>query len=123
LRWRIYYGDSGGMVYDGDCADHAFRAPSLNVQVLKEEASQKDIGFSTRHGCNYFCWEIDPVSRWGGKDDWGGVLDYIGFHKGAMKILRGREVYDGIYQRVMKKVIADGNFDLMNFQPGKLHRG
>ncbi len=128
MRWRIYYGDPGGMVYDGDCSVHAYRAPNLNVQVLKEYSATEPRGYTITAGCNFFCWEngqaeCESIERWSGKGDRYGMDDYIGYHKGAMKIITGREVYGEIFQRVMKQVAADGNFDEMNFQPGKLHRG
>lgn len=123
MKWRIYYGDSGGMVYDGDCAAHAYRAPNLNVQVYKEECLTQESRYTVRHGCNFFCWEDEPFARWSGKDDLFGLFDYFHYHKGPMKIIAGREIYDGTYQRIQKQVRADGNFDEMNFQSGKLHRG
>ena len=125
MRWRIYYGDPGGRVYDGDCAAHAYMAPNLNVQLYKEECRVEvsEKLYTTRKGCDYFCWEDEPVGRFSGKSEFGGVIDYLGYHRGPMKILQGREIYDEVYQRVMKQVISDGNFDEMNFQPGKLHRG
>ena len=123
MRWRIYYGDPGGMVYDGDCAAHAYRAPNLNVQVCKEENHNQECGYTVRHGCNFYCWEDDPVGRWAGHDDMFGLFDYFGYHKGPQKVIMGREVYDEIYQRVIKSVHRDGGFDEMRFQPGKLHRG
>jgi len=135
MRWRIYYGDPGGMVYDGDCADHAYRAPNLGVQVYKEECRIEidKRGYTIRKECAWFCWVDagdkiegvvqEPISRWSGKNDKAGLYDYI-FHKqGPMKILTGREICDEVFQRVMKKVNEDGNFEEMNFQPGKRHRG
>lgn len=133
MKWRIYYGDPGGMVYDGDCAAHAYRAPNLGVQVYKEESRTEPQGYSVRKECSFFCWVDagdviegivqEPVSRWSGKSDKAGLYDYI-FHKpGPMKILTGREICDEVFQRVMKKVHEDGNFEEMNFQPGKKHRG
>lgn len=125
MRWRIYYGDPGGMVYDGDCATHAYRAPNLNVQVYKEEC-RKEVDeklYTLRKGCDYFCWEDEPVARWSGKGDKFGLYDYYHYHKGPQKVIFGREVYDEIYQRVMKQVKVDGNFERMNFQAGKCHRG
>lgn len=112
-------------MYDGDCAHHAYRAPNLNVQIYKEECSAEidPRGYTIRHGCNFFCWEDEPVGRWSGKGDLFGLFDYFNYHKGPMKIISGREIYGDIYQRVQKQVKADGNFDQMNFQPGKRHRG
>ena len=132
-RWRIYYGDPGGKVYDGNCAAHAYRAPNLGVQVYKEESETSLQGYTIRKECEFFCW-IDagdmiegiiqePVSRWSGKNDKFGLYDYIAHKPGAMKIISGREICDEVFQRVMKKVHDDGNFDEMNFQPGKLHLG
>ena len=131
-RWRIYYGDPGGRVYDGNCAAHAYRAPNLGVQVYKQE-SENDLGFITRKECAWFCWVDagdtiegvvqEPISRWSGKNDQAGLNDYIFNKPGPMKIIVGREICDEVFQRVMKKVHDDGDFDKMNFQPGKLHRG
>ena len=123
MKWRIYYGDPGGMVYDGDCAAHAYKAPNLNVQVYKEECPSQESGYTHRHGFNFLCWEDKPVARWAGKSDMFGLADYYGYQKGAQKVILGREIYDATYQRVMKQVKADGDFNKMNFQPGKLHRG
>jgi len=128
MRWRLYYGDPGGHVYDGDCSAHAYMAPNLDVQVLKEESLKELRGYTTRTGCNFFCWENtmskdEELERWSGKEDLAGLHDYYGYHVGPQKVIWGRDKYGDIFQRVMKKVHEDGNFDQMNFQPGKRHRG
>lgn len=120
-------------MYDGDCAAHAYRAPNLGVQVYKEESEASTQGYTIRKECAWFCWVDagdmiegivqEPISRWSGKNDQAGLNDYI-FHKGGpMKIIVGREICDEVFQRVMKHVHEDGDFDKMNFQPGKRHRG
>ena len=125
MKWRIYYSDPRGRVYDGNCAEHAYHAPSFGVQVLKDEC-RKEVDlklYTLRKGCSFYCWEDKPVQRWSGKDDDAGLHDYFHYHRGPQKIIWGREIFDEIFQRVMQKARQDGNFEQMDFQPGKLHRG
>ncbi len=130
MRWSLYYGD--GSRYDGETSEHAFSAPSLNIQILKQEADNER-GFSQRHGCNFFCWEKIARSdggevqgdlfRWGGKNDIFGLQDYYGYHEGPQKVLIGREIHDDSFHEISRQVVADGSFDEMDFQPGMLVKG
>ncbi len=128
FRWSLYYGN--GSRYDGKTSAHAFAVPVLNIQILKQEADNER-GYSLRHGCNFFCWERvvrsdgGPCSlwRWGGKGDIFGLMDYYSYHEGAQKVLIGREIHDDIYHDISRRAAAEGSFDDMEFQPGKLTKG
>lgn len=128
MRWSLYYGD--GSRYDGETSEHAFFAPALNMQVVKQEADNER-GFTQRRGSAFYCWERVVRSdggpcdlwRWSGKADLFGLMDYYGYHEGPQKVLIGREIPDEIYHETSRIVVADGSFDDMNFQPGRLVKG
>lgn len=128
LRWSLYFGD--GSRYDGRTIAHAYDAPVLNIQILKQEADNER-GYSLRHGCNFFCWERiirsgDGVAvgwRWGGKGDIFGLMDYYSYHEGPQKVLVGREIHDDTYHAISRQAAQDGSFDDMDFRPGKLTKG
>lgn len=113
MKWKIYYGD--GTTYSGESEEEALQAPTLNVQLIKQEADNPR-GYSLRHGCAFFCWERVMLSdgtildqgRWGGKHDTFGLMDYWGFHKGPQKVLVGREIHDDTYQEISRRVTEDG---------------
>ena len=39
MRWRIYYGDPGGMVYDGDCV-----VTAVTQNILDQVAVENYVG-------------------------------------------------------------------------------
>ena len=128
FRWSLYYGD--GSRYDGITSEHAFEAPTENLQLVKQEADN-DRGFTQRRGSSFYCWERVIRSdggpcklwRWSGKGDHFGLQDYYHYHKGAQKVVTGREIHDETYHEISRQAVADGRFDDMNFQPGKLVKG
>ena len=116
MKWRLYYGD--GSTCNGETTEEAFKVPTLTAIILKQAVDNPDNprGYSLRHGCVAFCWEnitlsdgtILPDCRWGGKSDWSGVFDYIGFRRGPQKIIIGREIHDDTYHEISKLADNDG---------------
>ncbi len=116
MKWRLYYGN--GSVFNGETEEEAFCVPTLNALILKQEVDTPSIprGYTIRHSCVAFCWENIPLSdgtfsdetRWGGKSDWSGVFDYIGFRIGPQKIIIGREIHDETYQEISRLASSDG---------------
>lgn len=113
MKWRLYYGT--GEIVSGETKEEAFAVPTVSALILKQEADNWR-GYSIRQGCVAFCWEnitlsdgtVLPEERWGGKSDWSGVDDYIGFRVGAQKIIRGREVHDDTFEKIMAIASRDG---------------
>lgn len=113
MKWRIYYSD--GTILNGETSKEAFAAPTMGALLLKQEADNWR-GYSLRHGFIFLCWERITLSdgsfngewRWGGKDDLIGLTDYYSYHKGAQKVLVGREIHDDTYQEISKKAALDG---------------
>ena len=116
MKWRLYYGD--GSVYDGETDADAFNAPTLNVVILKQEdkTPSNGRGYTLRHGSVFLTWErivlsdgtVLDESRWGGKDDVFGLMDYYGYHVGAQKVLPGREIHDETYKKICTIAASDG---------------
>lgn len=113
MRWRIYY--SNGITVDGETSADAFAAPSVGAVLLKQSAENWR-GYSLRHGFVFLCWEkimlsdgtVLEESRWGGKDDIFGLMDYYTNHSGPQKVLIGREIHDATYQEISKIAALDG---------------
>lgn len=118
VKWRLYYGD--GSIYTGETEEEAFKVPTLTAIILKQAVDNPDNprGYSLRQSCVAFCWENITLSypvgtileecRWGGKSDWSGVFDYIGFRIGPQKIVIGREIHDDTYHAISKLADNDG---------------
>ncbi len=116
MKWRLYYGD--GSTYDGETAEDAYAAPTMNVVILKQEDKTPDNwrGFTIRHGAVFLCWQHITLSDgtildemcWSGKDDLIGLTDYWSYHKGAQKVLPGRNIYDQTYKELCKIAVSEG---------------
>ncbi len=113
MKWRIYYGD--GTTLDGETSEEAYAATPVGAVLLKQEADNWR-GYSLRHGFVFLCWEritlsagtVLDESRWGGKDDLFGLMDYYTCHTGPQKVLIGREIHDDTYQAISKGAALDG---------------
>ncbi len=105
MKFKIYYANCS--TYEGETEEDAFKAPTVGVQLTKQEVIDSVRGYSLRHGCNFHCWE---GFRWGGKSDIFGLMDYYTFHKGPQKVLIGREIHDDLYQKICRQAVKDGCF-------------
>jgi hypothetical protein len=94
VPWRVYYGD--GTVYDGSPED----APALNVQAVA--VHDPVVGRFIWSARDFYWWES---GQWFGGDIFG-LWDYLA-RPGWRKVLFGRSLTRGEYEKAMKHAIED----------------
>lgn len=105
MRWRIYYGD--GSTYS-DRDGSPFFAPTLNVQVIAQDANTP-LGRALMHGATppekgNFVWEGDGWNIC----DTVGFWDYMMNFRGPKAVIFGRSIDSDVFQAILKRAINEG---------------
>ncbi len=109
MKFRIYYGD--GSAYSGETTEDAFKAPTVDGQVVVQQHPESTGGYYLCHETGYYVWVDD--SMWQAVDKIG-YVDYL-MRQGIPKyVVFGRSMGSTeAFERLLRRAVEEAKAGLV----------